>query len=308
MTFTTIFIFVAAAALVLGLGQMFLGESTVAERLGRLTREAKRNAKRERWDKTAKLMSPAAKLSAASKDQVKALESRLVLAGYRSAAAPTIFLAARVLFAVLLPLAILTAMVLAKVEFTSGTTMFVLLSGALVGYIAPGMWLNQKVEARQQVVFETFPEAVDMMVVCVEAGLGMDAAIARTAKELETRSPILAEELHLVTLELRVGATRERAMRGLAARTGVEEVSSFVAMMLQADKFGTSVSDSLRVQSDALRVKRRQKAEEKAAKLPVKMLFPLILCIFPSMLLVLVGPASIQMVRILFPFMAGGGN
>jgi len=306
MTFTTIFIFVAVAAGVFGLGQMFLGERTVAERLGRLTREAKRNAKRERWDKTAKLMSPAAKLSAASKDQVKALESRLVLAGYRSAAAPTIFLAARVLFAVILPLAVLTAMVLAKIEFTSGTTMFVLLGGALVGYIAPGMWLNSKVEKRQQEIFETFPEAVDMMVVCVEAGLGMDAAIARTAKELEARSPVLAEELHLVTLELRVGATRERAMRGLAARTGVEEVSSFVAMMLQADKFGTSVSDSLRVQSDALRVKRRQKAEEKAAKLPVKMLFPLILCIFPSMLLVLVGPASIQMVRILFPFMAGG--
>ena len=145
-----------------------------------------------------------------------------------------------------------------------------------------------------------------MMVVCVEAGLGMDAAIARTAQEMEIRSPDLAEELHLVGMEIRVGATRERAMRGLAKRTGVEEVSSFVAMMLQADKFGTSVADSLRVQSDALRVKRRQRAEESAAKLPVKLLFPLILCIFPSMLLVLVGPSAIQMMRILFPVMNGG--
>ncbi|MGC1440061.1 MAG: type II secretion system F family protein, partial [Burkholderiaceae bacterium] len=267
---------------------------------------AKRSAKKERWNKTARWMSPAAKIGAGNEEQIKTIRTRLTMAGYRSDAATTIFFAARVLLAVVLPLAVLTGLILAEQELTTTETIFVMLAGAVVGYIGPRMWLNYVVERRQRDIFEAFPEAVDMMVVCVEAGLAMDAAIARTAKELEIRSPALAEELHLVGLEIRVGATRERAMRGLASRTGVEEVSSFVAMMLQADKFGTSVADSLRVQSDALRVKRRQRAEETAAKLPVKLLFPLILCIFPSMLLVLVGPSAIQMIRILFPAMAGG--
>jgi tight adherence protein C len=299
-------VFLAVAAGTYGVSQLLVGENTVRERLGRLTREAKRNARKERWNKTARWMSPAAKLGAGSAEAQKSMRERLVMAGYRSEAAGTIFFAARVLLAIVLPFAFLTGLVFAGHEMEASGTTFVLLAGALVGYIAPGMWLNHAVEVRQRNIFEAFPEAVDMMVVCVEAGLGMDAAIARTAQEMEIRSPELAEELHLVGMEIRVGATRERAMRGLAKRTGVEEVSSFVAMMLQADKFGTSVADSLRVQSDALRVKRRQRAEEAAAKLPVKLLFPLILCIFPSMLLVLVGPSAIQMVRILFPVMNGG--
>ncbi len=120
------------------------------------------------------------------------------------------------------------------------------------------------------------------------------------------RSPKLAEELTLVGLELRVGASRERALRNLAARTGLDEISSFVAMMLQADRFGTSVAESLRVHADTLRVRRRQRAEEMAAKIPLKMLFPLIFCIFPSLLLVLMGPAVVQVYRILLPTMGGG--
>jgi tight adherence protein C len=299
-------VFLAVAAGTFGVSQLLVGENTVRERLGRLTREAKRNARKERWNKTARWMSPAAKLGGGSAEAQKSMRERLVMAGYRSDAAGTIFFAARVLLAIVLPFALLTGLIFAGHEMEVSGTTFVVLAGALVGYIAPGMWLNHAVETRQRNIFEAFPEAVDMMVVCVEAGLGMDAAIARTAQEMEIRSPDLAEELHLVGMEIRVGATRERAMRGLAKRTGVEEVSSFVAMMLQADKFGTSVADSLRVQSDALRVKRRQRAEEAAAKLPVKLLFPLILCIFPSMLLVLVGPSAIQMVRILFPVMNGG--
>lgn len=299
-------VFLAAAAGTLGVSYLLVGENTVRARLGRLTREARRNAKRERWDKTARWMSPAARLAGGTAEAQKSLRERLVMAGYRFDAAATLFFAARLVLAILLPFIVLTAIVFAGVELQVAGSVFVLMAGALVGYIAPGMWLNHAVESRQRKIFEAFPEAVDMMVVCVEAGLGMDAAIARTAQEMEIRSLALAEELHLVGLETRVGATRERAMRGLAKRTGVEEVSSFVAMMLQADKFGTSVADSLRVQSDALRVKRRQRAEEAAAKLPVKLLFPLILCIFPSMLLVLVGPSAIQMIRILFPAMTGG--
>ena len=131
-------------------------------------------------------------------------------------------------------------------------------------------------------------------------------SIARAAAEIGLRSTKLAEELSLVGLELRVGASRERALRNLATRTGVDEIASFVAMMLQADRFGTSVADSLRIHADTLRVRRRQRAEEQAAKIPLKMLFPLIFCIFPSLLLVLMGPALIQVYRILIPAMGAG--
>jgi tight adherence protein C len=130
-------------------------------------------------------------------------------------------------------------------------------------------------------------------------------AVARTAKEMQLRSPVLADELGLIGIELRMGATRERALRNLAARTGVEEVSLFVAMILQADRFGTSIAEALRVHAEELRIRRRLRAEEQAAKIPLKLLFPLIFCIFPSLLLVLLGPAFIQIYRTLSTLMMG---
>jgi len=145
------------------------------------------------------------------------------------------------------------------------------------------------------------------MTVCVEAGLGVEAALARVADEMQHKSEALAEEMHLVTLELRAGMNREQALRNLAIRTGVEEVEGFVAMINQAERFGTSIAASLRIHSDMLRTRRRQRAEEAAAKIALKLLFPLIFFIFPSLLLVLLGPAMIQIYRILLPTMAGGG-
>jgi tight adherence protein C len=147
-------------------------------------------------------------------------------------------------------------------------------------------------------VFENLPDAIDLMMVCIEAGLGLDAAIARVAQEMRLKSDLLADELHLVGLELRAGSTRERALRNLALRTGVEEVDGLVTMLVQADRFGTSIADSLRVHADMLRTRRRQRAEEAAAKIAVKLLFPLIFCIFPSLMLVLLGPAFIAIYRI----------
>jgi len=142
------------------------------------------------------------------------------------------------------------------------------------------------------------------MTVCVEAGLGTEAALNRVAEDIQLKSPVLSEELRLVNLELRAGADRERALRNLAMRTGVDEVDGFVTMLSQAERFGTSIAASLRVHADMLRTRRRQRAEEAAAKIALKLLFPLIFCIFPSLLVVLLGPAMIQIYRVLLPTLA----
>jgi len=144
------------------------------------------------------------------------------------------------------------------------------------------------------------------MTVCVEAGLGLDAAMSKVGEEMHTKCKPLAQELHLVNLEMRAGRSREHALKNLALRTGVEEIEGLVTMLVQADRFGTNVADSLRIHSDMLRTKRRLRAEEAAAKIALKLLFPLIFFIFPALLLVLLGPAFIQIYRILLPTLAGG--
>ncbi len=159
--------------------------------------------------------------------------------------------------------------------------------------------------ARQREIFETFPDALDLLTICIEAGLAIDAAIVRVAEEMMPVAPVLSEELHLVTLELRAGNSKEKALRNLAMRTGVEDVETLVSMLIQAERFGTSIADSLRIHSEGLRTKRRQRAEETAAKIALKLLFPLIFCIFPALMLVLLGPAMIQIYRVLLPTMAG---
>ena len=143
------------------------------------------------------------------------------------------------------------------------------------------------------------------MTVCMEAGLGTEAALNRVADDMVHKSEVLSDEMRLVNLELRAGAPRDRALRNLAIRTGVEEVDGFVSMIIQAERFGTSIAQSLRVHADMLRTRRRQKAEEAAAKIALKLLFPLIFFIFPSLMLVLMGPAMIQIYRVLLPTMAG---
>jgi tight adherence protein C len=145
------------------------------------------------------------------------------------------------------------------------------------------------------------------MLVCVEAGLGLDAGLTRVADEIRRRSTALAEELHLTNLEIRAGGTRDKALHNLALRTGVEELGTFATMLTQADKFGTSIADSLRVFSDDLRHKRQIRAEESAAKVPTKMLFPLVVCIFPAVIMVILGPAIIQIVRTILPMLSIGG-
>ena len=149
------------------------------------------------------------------------------------------------------------------------------------------------------------PDALDLLVVSVEAGLGLDQALARVGQELRAAYPDLSNDLRLVNLELLAGTARPEALRNLADRTGVDDLTALVAMLVQTDKFGTSVARSLRIFSDTLRTKRRQRAEEAAAKTGVKMVFPLVLCIFPAIWIVTIGPAAIQFVRVLFPIIEG---
>lgn len=232
---------------------------------------------------------------------------RFYNAGLRSPAAPVVYFGAKTLLTFALPaiLLLVVTFVLPATLDTSRLHMSDLLPALLLvaacGYYLPNVVLAQLVRHRQRELFEAFPDALDLIRVCVEAGLGLDAAIERVGTEIALESPALSEEFHLISLELRAGASRGDALRNLALRVALEDIDSLVSMLVQADHFGTSVSESLRVHSDALRARRRLMAEEQAAKLPVKLLFPLVFGVFPALLTVLLGPAGIAIFRTLVP-------
>lgn len=253
-----------------------------------------------------KLTGPIAKLSLPKEGwEQSQLRVRFMNAGLRSASAPILFFAAKTLLTVALPALFVLYTVIAGKAVSPNNFMMMLIFLAAIGYFLPNAVLARRIAYRRREIFESFPDALDLIIVCVEAGLGLDAALARVGEEMHVRSPILGEELHLINLELRAGSSRERALRNLALRTGVEDIDTLVAMLVQSDRFGTNVADSLRVHAETLRTKRRLLAEEAAAKIAVKLLFPLIFFIFPSMLLVLLGPAFISIHNILLPTLAG---
>ena len=232
------------------------------------------------------------------------LRIRFLNGGIRQPEAHLIYFAAKTVLPLVLGLGVY-AMLRAMNKTELVPVMLGVMVSALIGCYLPNAWLALKVRFRQREIFENFPDAADLMLVCVEAGLGLDASMNKVAEEVSRNSPALAEELQLTILEIRAGATREQALRNLALRTGVEDTRSFSTMLTQADKFGTSVGDSLRVFSDELRHKRMVRAEERAAKIPTKMLFPLVLFIFPSIIMVVLGPAIIQWVRTMLPMLGG---
>jgi tight adherence protein C len=222
------------------------------------------------------------------------LRLRLVQAGYRREEALTIFFGIRVLFALALFMFFSTS-IIARPNMTMA------LAGLGAGYVLPGMVLARLAKRRAHKIRLSLADALDLLVVSVEAGLGLDQAMSRVAAELNFAYPQLSEELKLINLELRAGKPRAEALRNLADRTGVDDLSSLVTMLIQTDKFGTSVAQSLRVYSETLRTKRRQRAEEAAAKTGVKMVFPLVFCIFPAIWVVTIGPAAIRFMTVLFP-------
>ena len=185
-------------------------------------------------------------------------------------------------------------------------TLLWLAVAALAGCYLPNAVLYVMVKARKREIFDNFPDAADLMLVCVEAGLGLDAGLVKVTEEIRVKSVALAQELHWTNLEMRAGGTREKSLRNLALRTGVEEIGTFATMLTQADRFGTSIGESLRVFSEDLRHKRQVRAEELAAKVPTKMLLPLVLCIFPCVSMVVLMPAIIRMIRVIGPMLGGG--
>ena len=170
-----------------------------------------------------------------------------------------------------------------------------------IGYYLPNLWLRYRIKARKEQIFNTFPDALDLIRICVSSGLGLDAAIARVGNELSISSKALSEEFHQLNLELRAGATRENALKNLATRSGVEDIQSLVSMLIQSIRFGTSVSESLRIHAEGLRSKRKLKAQEAAAKIPAKLSIPMILCIFPALFVVILGPSVLRILHILQP-------
>lgn len=176
------------------------------------------------------------------------------------------------------------------------------------GLFLPGAVLKGKARRRQETIVDTLPDALDLLTVCVEAGLGLNAAFVRLSDEFRLTSPPLSEEFDFVNREMVAGRPRVDALRGLADRTGVEDVKSLVAMLVQTEKLGTGLAQSLRVHSDTLRTKRRQRAEEAAAKTTIKLIFPLVFLLFPSLFIVILGPGALQVVRILLPAAGGQGG
>jgi tight adherence protein C len=301
-------VFIGTFALAIWLWQLAGGNAT-AKRFDRMVGgPAEFDSPADRWvDRMARATRPLARLSAPEEGfEASALRLRFVNAGIRNPAAPAAFFGAKTVLAVGLPaLAFVVMVVLTPTPVGGNKLLLALLGAAALGYYLPNIVLSRLVFLRQREIFENFPDALDLMTVCVEAGLGTEAALNRVADDVVHKSVVLSDELRLVNLELRAGAARERALRNLAIRTGVEEVDGFVSMIIQAERFGTSIAQSLRVHADMLRTRRRQKAEEAAAKIALKLLFPLIFFIFPSLLLVLMGPAMIQIYRVLLPTMGG---
>ncbi|MCH2594894.1 MAG: type II secretion system F family protein [Pirellulales bacterium] len=177
---------------------------------------------------------------------------------------------------------------------------------AFLMFFMPGIVLWLITKSRQDNIFYGLPDALDLMVVCVEAGLGLDQAMRKVAEEMKDSYHVIAEEFSLCNLQLQMGRARNDVLHDLGLRTGVDDLKALAAILIQADKFGSSVAQALRVQSDSMRTRRRQMAEEKAAKTAVKLIFPLVLFIFPAIFIVLVGPAAITMVNELFPSIQNG--
>jgi tight adherence protein C len=283
---------VAAAAIALAPKR-----ALIDRRLEELSADHEQEAK-PRFESIVKVLKRLGDRAPKSTKELGSLRLRLVQAGFRRPEALTMFFGMRVLFAILMFFAFSSPVL-------GHPNVAVALGGVGLGYVLPGMILARMAKRRAHRIQLSLADMLDLLVVSVEAGLGLDQALTRVGQELEFAYPELADELRLINLELRAGKPRAEALRNLADRTGVEDLSSLVTMLIQTDKFGTSVSQALRVYSDTLRTKRRQRAEEAAAKTGVKMVFPLVLCIFPAVWIVTIGPAAIKFIKIVVPMAAG---
>ena len=230
-------------------------------------------------------------LAPKSPKDMNRLRRQLVRAGYDSPQAMFFYVVATLVTPVVLVLLSLTVIGMGK-------GWVVAMFAAAIGYLLPGLFLSRKAEKRKKQIQDGLPDALDLLIVCVEAGCGLDQAIVKAAEELDITYPALTHELRLITTEIRAGKPRLEAFKNFAARTQVDDVRSLVALLVQTDKFGTSIAQALRTHAETSRTKRRQRAEERAAKVGVKLVFPLVLFLFPALYVVILGPAVIQFIRV----------
>jgi tight adherence protein C len=238
--------------------------------------------------------------------QGDSLRARLVAAGYNSPLAPKVFTAVRLGMLVVLPTIFVSVIFLGGTEVSPFKLYLFGVALAIFGLYAPNLFISAKADRRREAIVNGFPDSLDLMLVCVEAGLGMEAAFDRVGREMQNSHPLVAEMLSIVTLELRAGSTREEALRNMATRTQVTEIRSFATLLIQSDKLGSSIGETLRVYASEMREKRRMRAEEKAHRLPVLLSVPLVACMLPVMIGVLMLPAIIRLVREMLPAMSGG--
>ena len=288
--------FVFASVVVAAVGIRFAGNrgTVIDRRLAEVTGHTEREIEKPKFTAVKEALKKLGSKVPVNPKDVGKVRLRMIQAGYRGGEAVPLFYGLRMSIAVGAFLLFATPLVLRpNVAFGLG--------GSLLGYLLPGMALARMAKKLQHKIQLGLADALDLMVVSVEAGLGLDQAILRVGDELSFAHPDLSEELRLVNIELRAGKARTEALRNLADRTGLEDIGSLATMLIQTDKFGTSVAQSLRVHCETLRTKRRQRAEEAAAKTGVKMVFPLVFCIFPAVWIVTIGPAAIKFVQVIVP-------
>jgi tight adherence protein C len=294
-----ILVFLTVAAVLFAFGAAMAAPSSV---LGSRLREIgwqppkgeEKPGIRERFQQALTPLSKALPLSAGDVSQTRAW---LIQAGYRDARHPSIYFGLRVLFA---------ALGLGAVVLATGLSSPLLMLGvSAFGFFIPRFLLKRAMAKRQRRIRLALADALDLTVICVEAGLALDQAMMRVGEDLAPSHPELSAEFHLLTLETRAGKPRVEALKNLAERTGVDDIRALVATLVQTDRFGTSIVQALRIHSDALRTERRQRAEEQAAKTTVKMILPLVVFVLPSLIFVTIGPAVIQLLKVLVP-MSGG--
>jgi tight adherence protein C len=293
--FLLLFITMAGALFFFGAATL-APTSVVGTRLRALTGQrsgpARRISLEERFEE--KVLDPLSNALPKSPDEVSRTRQLLIQAGYRETKHLTYYFGLRVLLAIVMVLLVIGTGVVTRKPI-------ILAAVAVFAYILPRFVLKRMIRNRQYAIQLALADALDLAVICVEAGLGLDQAVQRVGQELRHAHPALSDELNLVNLEMRAGKPRAEALHNLAARTGVDDVRALVAVLVQTDRFGTSIAQALRVHSDAMRTERRQRAEEQAAKTTIKMVPVLVFFVFPSMFIVSLGPAFIQLVRNLLP-------
>jgi len=301
-----VIVFVVVVALAL-LGWLIFVPGTLRQRLfGAMVPAASDAVADHGWvERVARVAQPFSKLSLPEEGWERSpLRTRFMNAGWRQASAPALYFAAKTVLALLFPTVLGLYAASAMAAQLRSVLLLLLCVSATIGYYLPNLVLASTAKRRQRDIFENIPDALDLLTVCVEAGLSLERALVKVSGEIHIKSVVLAQELQLVLMEMRAGFSKEKALRNLALRSGVEDVDTLVAMLIQSERFGTSMGDSLRVHSENLRSKRSLLAEEAAAKIALKLLFPLIFCVFPTLMLVLMGPAVIEVYRVLVPAMA----